>query len=375
MTQCEEVNELFRKKMADQGKQGKEAARASQQPQVFFEAVRGWLDNRYRNCVRTGTIEGMEISSADFPTRKGPCRWLSKQILTLDSCFNGVVLACTFIVAAPLEDGEAWPKQGAMLETTEMEGAKAYMTKIFLEMERNGINMDHAEIHIFMGADMVRGKWRPSTKGPTITRLQDKASDSFRKSNKGMTKLARRHPGEAMAMFLPGVFDELIKGMLSTAPGGTVWDEGELPFYVSSKPYPYATRVLVARDYSEMEQHVEATHYNVVTPDSDPHKDTLSRILRSAEPEEEPGGVVHVTLACALVPDTPWPLCGAFATKPEMKAAEAALIGLLKKWNREGRVQRCIAEVVMGADNIRFSFVGEKSDVPVPSEASPHCPR
>ncbi|KAL6866186.1 hypothetical protein ACO1O0_002291 [Amphichorda felina] len=365
--QWEQINELYRQKIAGEGLEGEEAARASQQPEFFFKTVRSWLDHRYRDCARTGTIEEMGASSGGFPTSEGSCDWPTKQILTLDSCYTGVFLASTFIVAVPAKDGEAWPKPGAMLETKEMEGAKAYLTAMFREMEQEGVNMDHAEINIFMGSDLVRGKWRPSTKEPTISRLGDKPSDEFRRSNNEMMKLSRDLPGQAMLLFLPLAFDGVVRGMLAATPGGTVWDEGELPFFVSgNNPFPHATRLLVARDYSEMEQEVEATHYKVVIPTRDPQKDSLSRILRSAEPEKEPGGIVHVTLLCGLARDAQWPLCGLFTKRPVMKAAEEALMELLKQWNREGKVRRCVAEVAMGADKSRFSFVGEEFPAPVP---------
>jgi hypothetical protein len=362
------INQLFLEKTEAEGEEGKEIARASQQPHEIFTAVRSWIGNRYPDCARAGTIEEMEESGAGIRTTEGCCNWPSKQFVTLDSCFTGVMLASSFIIAVPLKEGEAWPTPGAMLNTPEMEGAKKQMVTMFQMMEQQQFNMDHTEIHIFMGADMVRGKWRPSTKEPTINMFQDKPTREFKKSNDQVAKMVRKNPGEAKGQYLPVVFNAILKRMHSTVQGATVWDEGELPFQVNGIPYPYATRVLVTRDFSQIDRGVEATHYKVAKPDSDLHKDVLPRLSRNAEPEKDPGGIVHVMLVCAISPDILWPLCGDFAKKPEIKAAETALFDLLKKWNREGKVQRCLAELAIGADKISYSFVGEKFDAPIPTD-------
>lgn len=65
----EEMNDLFRQKDAAAGQEGEEAGRDSQRPEAFLPVIRGWLDKRYRDCARTGTIKEMDIR-AGFPPSK-----------------------------------------------------------------------------------------------------------------------------------------------------------------------------------------------------------------------------------------------------------------------------------------------------------------
>ncbi len=328
------------------------------EPALTYDRALKWLSTEYPRCARQGTIEN--IGDKYYPTSYGRSKYPGRQFLTLDSEYTRVLIAITIIVAIPLEKDQKWHETGAMLDTPDMEGAKHVMRKMLALMEQqSGANVRHAEINIFMGSDLLRCKYNESTLKPTITPVPIKASEESRLVNKAMVTQSYSSPELAHGQFLPGWFEGLITTLTIWNPGATIWDEGELPFRVGGSPYSYATRLLVARDYVPSNEGVESEIYRLKRPGEDIDHNPVT-LLRNPNPSKDPGGIVYILLAVAISDTILWPEHDAFLGTAAMDAASSALLEYIRTLNKNGRVQRCLAEVAMGMDTFRYSFIGDK---------------
>lgn len=322
---------------------------------------------KYPDCSRVGSAEDM--GELAFMTPDGHCRNTTKLILTLDDDFTGVIYAYSLIVAVPVEGDQKWPIPGAWLETPDIEGAKRAVLQMTAIMNQTrGMNIKHLVLRIFIGADLITSKVDAANTEPTITKLEGKLSKAFKASNKQISRSARSQPDQWRGMLRPMMFGAVLRNLAEKYPGCTVWDEGELRFNVGDDIYPHPTRLLVARRFEDMTTDIEADHFKAITPMSG---ESDFKLLRNLNTRKDPGGIVAVALLVSIGESEPWPQVGTYEKNPAMLAAVNALADLVKKWNREGKVQRCLFEVHMGVDGVRNKLVGEKFDaVPMAQDES-----
>lgn len=343
---------------------------ADDSKEAQFARARKWLGEEYPECSMRGTIE--DLGESRIPTNDGPCKYPSKSILTLDSTYTGVLIAHTMVLAVTSEKDTGAPELGAMLETPEMGAAKLALLTMITRLERDNpkMNLKHADLHVIMGADMLRCKFHPEYNEPSMTPVHQPRAGKIAEVHKKVARQVSRDPEGSLAlrgMFLPMTFRGVVQLFADSNPGCTVWDGGELPFEVQGVPYPFSTRLIVARRFENTKEEVEATHYRVLAPDTKP-SDKPVVIMRGSNPEQAlASGVVYVELLVAISQDVIWPAPGAYAGKPAFKAATAALLGLLKKLNKEGKLHTCVTEVEMGADRVKLSFVGDRIE-PIAAE-------
>jgi hypothetical protein len=268
------------------------------------------------------------------------------------------------VLAVPVKQDQGGSEPGAMLNTPEMDAAKKAILTMMARMEQVGTNLKHAEAQIVLGADMLRCKFKVGKQEPTINVLQDRNGAQIDAVNLKMHQEVSADPQSAQAIqghFMPMTFRNAVDLLAKKNPGCTVWDGGELPFSVDGAPYPLPTRLLVARRFGNTEGEVAATHYRVLSPTSEPSETPIG-LLRSSEPQGALQEIVYVDFLVGIPMDVLWPAPGTYARKPAMTAAVIAFLEFLKKLNGEGRLHRCVAEIEMGADRLKFSFVGDKSE-------------
>lgn len=358
----------LRKSAADEGKA---AEFLELYPVIFFKLVRDWLAEANPACARAGSIEDM--GESDIGTREGPSRHPARSILTLDEHFTGVVYSITVALALPpQEDGKGAIVPGSTINTPELEGVKQnILTSVALMAQSNtGVNIKHAILNVFVGTDLFTWKWDAQNKEPTIKKHNRQPNESFLAMNKKMAEAARKAPELFPGKFRFTLFETSIERRKVQFPGSTIWDEGELPFMVDGKAYPFPTRLLVSREIDSTAQDLDnAAHFKIINAETGPTNETHI-LSRSSNPAKDPGRIVAVTLVVAGEPDELWPLFGAYANSAALKAAEAALLEHVKKLNRQGRVQRCLACVNMGFDESEYIFVGEDfSKAPLDEQA------
>ncbi|KAH8662408.1 hypothetical protein BX600DRAFT_437804 [Xylariales sp. PMI_506] len=307
-----------------------------------------WLAAEFSDCARRGTIlENAEPSDVVGPnSRKYP----TYEYLTLDSACPSVILALSMVVDAPAETLQAGPAPDVI------EAAEKHILATLDSMVQGNSNLDHAEAHIVIGSDMLRCRIK-SFRGYTITPVEDGPSSREQEAIAKVCESANLTRG--LLKFMPYVFQGVVYHTRTYYPGCTPWDEGELPFDVTGVPYAHATRVITARDCSHLIPNGDMEIFRLLEMQG-PFEDQEFGFLRNLNPTQDVGEIVGVTMIVGLPKDAPWTECGTYTNTPTIKAAEAALLEYVKGLNREGKVQRCAAEVVMGNDRVKFSFVGEK---------------
>lgn len=344
-------------------------------PNVMAKLVHSRLAKEYPDSEEAGLIK-VSGDSGGFATRDGsPCQYPTTHIMTIDETAS-ILLNTTYVIAAPLQpkgektttaDGESRFVPGAWLGSSEMFYVRSAMLTQVAIMKQMPTNVDHVVIDIYMGADKITCKFNTTKTDPTIIRVPSGLSKEFTSFNKWMTKQAKKHPHEVLGMFRPQMFNTTVRTRANGPEGSTVWDEGELPFSVDGTPYPFPTRLLVARAHDKMVNEVDAVHFRIKTKMSAPD-DKPVVLLRNLEPSKDPGGVVAITLVVAISPDVTWPKIGLFSKLPAFKAAEQALLEHVKQMNRDGMVERCEAYVMMGADVSQHKFLANKFPFKAPEE-------
>ncbi|VUC32656.1 unnamed protein product [Clonostachys rosea] len=342
--------------------------RASFQPFLDF-AVRKWLDKAEPACAEAGTIEDMGETNLRVGGRK--IKYPAKVVLTLDDDFTGVVYSGTMIIIPPLKGkgaDEPWMKAGAALQTEEMRGAQRHMLTMFTLMREDNVNLKHALIHVFMGADLVSCKFTTTANEPTITMLphQDKPNEQFVSGNENLRQSALGDPENFPVQFPSLMFTTMYQRFESEYPGCTTWDEGEFPFTVDGVPYQYPTRLLAARDFNKMSERVDSSFFKVMTDSSD------AFLSRNLDPEKDPGGIVCMTLILGIDPKVIWPSCGDYTDSPAVAAAEKALHEHVKTLHKNGKVRACAMRISIGSDRKNSKFVGDVAAiVPEPKRSEP----
>lgn len=329
-----------------------------------FSLVRDWLASEYPECDKEGTIEDLGEATV-IPTSYGPCKYKGKQFLTLDSNYTGVTYALTLVLALPATAGEEHinMEPGAMLNTPEMDAAKDVAVRMMAMTEQAGTNVDHCDAHVIIGADMLRCKFKCGYQQPTITPLHEQNAEQIAAIHDRIAQEVHNDPEARVTLagkFLPMHFRNAIKVLTGRHGGCTVWDGGEFPFGFGEERSDLPARLLVVRRFASTADEIAATHYRVLTPDTTPNEDPVT-IVRGIRPDVAfDGAVVRVLLYVATPSDAIWPTTGDYAKKPTMTAAVMTLLEHLKKLNKQGKIQRCMVEVEMGADRLRLSFVGDR---------------
>lgn len=355
------TSELFRKYIGEQ-ESGKELALESRQPAIFFASVEKWLESHFRDCAYRGTIvQPNPIMQIELEVEDGKLQDFSfTEFVVMDPWLTGVVIASVLVVAVPVDEKKLWLLPGDMLNTRLMKSLKEHLVGRIRGLEQQVDFYANAEMIIVAGADMVRARWRPSVTEPAITPREEKLPRSTAKSMNDLGKASAQMP-EPMRLYIPLVLDALLTQLKGFAPATTIWDEGDVVFSVNGSQYPHSARLLVTRDEADRNKDVEATEYRVVVPEWHPMSNHGPHFLwRNNNPEKDPGGIIALSLVISCDRNDPWPKVGDFAKGPVMKAAASALLPLLKEWNKQGKLQRCVVKVDMGFDTLRWSFVGNK---------------
>jgi len=329
-----------------------------------FQVAYSWLAQKYPDCDRKGTIfpvgDPLQTSAG-----YGLCKYESQFFSTADSNNPAIMLSLTLVLALPLaENGEAKFEVGAALDSPEMEAAKKQLLEMMALVDLQ-LSSEHAELHIIIGADMLRCKYKSGYQKPTITPVPE---PDFAKSTVN-TDFVTRETHENPAALLPMSFSGAVVALLDMNPGCTVWDGGDFSFNVGNLPYALPARLLVVRRFENTADEVAATHYTVWTPDTT-SLTTPVTIVRGSQPEQAfDGTVVHLRLLVAIPAAVVWPKTLDFANDmdPIMKSAMVTLLKYLKELNKLGKLHRCLVEVMMGTDCLQLSFVGDKI-VPMASE-------
>jgi hypothetical protein len=368
------TSELFSQYIAEQ-EEGRQLALESREPFACFAAVRSWLQPNFRDCAYRGTIQGLDPGSLEIKAADGSTQnWPSMEILVMDPWATGVVIAVVLVLAVPVDAEKPWLAPGDMVNTEAIRSAKDYLAWRIHQQEQKSDDYGNTEMIIVAGADMLRARWRPSVNEPTIVPRTEQLPKSAAKSIDRLGK-APLDFVEPMALYMPMVLDALLTQMKGFAPEATVWDEGELLFSVQGSPYPHATRLFVTRDEATRDKEVEATEHQVVIPEWHPVAGKEPHFLRrNSNPEKDPGGVIALSLAISMGANTPWPKVGDFAKGPVLQAAADALLELLKEWNRQGKLQRCVVKVDMGFDTLRYSFIGSKLEPGIAAASKRNVP-
>ncbi|KAI9147980.1 Dual specificity protein phosphatase MPK-4 [Paramyrothecium foliicola] len=333
---------------------------------LLFTQARQWVDQEYAECARAGTIEDMNEVAIPMPDGS-KFRFPMRLLVALDEHFTGIVYAATVIIAPPLEgDDSPWVKAGGAINAPEMEAARRRMLGLLLDIGQTGVNVKHAMVHIFMGADLITCRLDASSKQPTMVTIRTKPPGPFQEFNQNMADQARKKPEEFRGLFYRMLFMGHMERREREFPGATNWDEGAFPVLIDGSAHPWPTRLIVTRQHDKMSQDVDADIFKIRSP-TDATGERSVKLLRNTDPSKDPGGIVSITLFITVGERLVWPECGTYVDSAAFKAAEKALVKHIQLLHRQGKLARCSINIVMGADEKVIKFFGDT--IPAPDTA------
>lgn len=296
----------------------------------------------------------------DESTDTAPIELLQNQNLGAD---HGGIIAVSLLVATPLN--EIWPKCGAYLKTPAFKAAKTAGLELLKKWNAEG-KLGACHLTVWMGADSARVKFFSEKLGSDVMTKNEKNSATEVSSGPARTLpsldtffivLKEQHAHE---LFESEVQFQAIKQHMrqrmqedperframapqlavmsanhfidANFPDCTMVDEGEFPVVMNGQVITIQdTRLVVAKDPKKDQNSIVAAMHLVPLPGPD-------------------------TMSLLEIQDRVW------IGTPEMKAAEQALIVVLKQWYREGKLaEDCMAQVIMGTDATIYRFVdGER---------------
>jgi hypothetical protein len=363
---------------------------------VMYLGVRGRFNTIYPECEANGTID--DIPQPHVCSSTEPCSgddgfgWSTRGVLVSDAAMSGIVHVSAIMVAKPPQrpditdekqqqspdHSQPWLVPGAELDSPEMRGAKHAVVQQVAYMKSKGINVSHSLIYVFVGADLVVCRFDPSPKPPTITSHPFKRPKILIETMNGIVKDTKKAPDLFRGLFAPHWFRQAVRDMTNGFEGGTVWDEGPLPFMLpNGRMYHEPTRLLITRVYEKMTETVEEVSFTA-TPPPFPGDDTPGdpvTLVRKADPTKEPGGIVRIALIIGVSKNVVWPKIGDYEKTSTMAAGEKAVVEYAKGLYEKGIVDRCSIWIYMGTDESVFKLIGDPKTLkpkerrlPLPSE-------
>lgn len=311
----------------------------------------------YNNMTKGVEAAHFMVNAKDTTPEDKP----SVLLRNLDPTKNpGGVLAITLVVAINPE--VLWPKLGAYAKTAAFKAAEQALLDHVKQLNREG-KVQRCDAYVSMGVDLSQHKFVgdempftiPADSQSTLGRADGNKSletdfhvtleeqpkhtlfqseSEFQAVKEVMRQRAREDPerNRTLQMMIgPMIAKQFLE---VNYPHCEITDEGEFPAVLpdGSEMQICDTRLVVARDPKQEPKSVVAAIHVVPCPDG-------------------PDGELTV------LSDKVW-----LDTK-EMKGAEFALLGLLKKWYKEGNVSEvdCMAQVMMAKDASIYKFVdGER---------------
>ncbi|KAL4727087.1 hypothetical protein ACLX1H_005987 [Fusarium chlamydosporum] len=361
---------------------------------LLYKVARGYLASMYRECEDRGTIE--EVGAGEY-SANDKCKSSARSLLVLDASFTGIVHALALVIAKPpakplakiadkqpgegltqvdSEEQQLWLVSGGELNSAEVESAKRAMLQRLSFMRANGINVNHALLHVFINADLITCRFDASPKPPTINRCEEVRPKILIDTMNSIVKDTKKAPHAFKGLFAPNWFRQTVRDCSNGYEGSTVWDEGSLPFKLpNGRMYHEPTRLLVTRLYEYMTEIVDELPFTATPPpfpgseDETPDSVTL---VRKVDPTKEPGGIVRIVLVIGISKDIVWPKIGDYAKTSTMRAGEQAVMEYAKGLYAKGVLDRCSIRVHMGTDESVFKFVGDPQSLTKEVRALPH---
>ncbi|KAF4332001.1 alpha beta-hydrolase [Fusarium beomiforme] len=369
--------------------------------ELVFKSAREYLAKMYPECEANGTIEDIGechiCMGAGHCSGDDKCKSPTSSFLVLDASFTGIVHSLAVIIAkspAKLEphttesqqgedstqtgsnEHQTWLIPGRELDSPEMRAAKYAMLQKVAYIKADGVNVNHALINIFIGADLVTCRFDASPKPPTINCCTPELPKGMVNAMNGIAKDTKKAPHAFRGIFAPNWFRRTVQNCSRGYEGSTVWDEGPLPFKLPNRRiYHEPTRLLVTRMYDKMTEKIDEISFTATPPPfpgtENETSDTVT-LVRKADPTKEPGGIVRITLVIGISKAVIWPNIGDYAKTSTMQAGEKAVMEYAKSLHANGVLDRCVIRVYMGTDESVFKFVGDPKSLVAETRPLPH---
>ncbi|CAG7562604.1 unnamed protein product [Fusarium equiseti] len=339
--------------------------------ELMFTGARAYLAVRYPECEGNGTIEDMGDThicmGAGACSGNDKCKIPTKDYMVLDASFTGIVHSITVVVAKPpqkpTQDDQPWLVPGSELDSNEIAAAKHTLLEKLASARAMGMNLKHALINIFIGADLITCRFDASPKPPTINPCNEVWPQLLIDTLESMRKDTKKAPNAFRGLFAPCWFRQTVRAATNGFEGSTVWDEGPLPFKLpNGKMYHEPTRILVTRVYKNMVERVEEIPFTATPPPFPGQADEESEsvtLVRKADPTKDPGGIVRIALIIGISKSVVWPKVGDYVKSSIMRAGERAVMEYATSLHAKGVLERCTIRVSMGTDEAVFKFVGD----------------
>jgi len=352
-----------------------ESGRHSELPwlyqELMFNGARAYLATRYPECDGNGTIEDMGdfhiCMDSDACSGNDKCKVPTKVYLVLDASFTGIVHSMTLVIAKPpqkpAQEDQPWLVPGTELDSSVLAGAKHALLQRLAHMRAKSINLKHALINIFIGADLITCRFDASPKPPTINPCNEVWPQLLTDTLESMRQDTKKAPHAFRGLFAPCWFRQTVRAATNGFEGSTVWDEGPLPLKLpNGKMYHEPTRILVTRVYENMIERVKEIPFTATPPPFPGQADEESEsvtLVRKADPTKEPGGIVRIALIIGISKSVVWPKVGDYIKTSTMRAGEMAAMEYAIGLHARGLLERCTIRVYMGTDETVFKFVGD----------------
>ena len=343
--------------------------------ELMFIGARAYLATRYPECSGNGTIEDMGdlhiCMGAGACSENEKCKVPTKAFMVMDASFTGIVHSIALVIAKPpqkpTDDQQPWLVSGSELDSDELAGAKHTVLERLALMRAEGVNLKHALINIFIGADLITCRFDASPKPPTINPCNEVWPQLLFDTLESMRKDTKKAPDAFRGLFAPCWFRQTVRAATNNFEGSTVWDEGPLPFKLpNGKMYQEPTRILVTRVYENMVERVEDIPFTATPPPfpGQPEEESEAvTLVRKADPTKDPGGIVRIALIIGISKSVVWPKVGDYIKSTIMRAGEMAVMEYATGLHAKGVLERCTIRVYMGTDETVFKFVGDPTSL------------